>query len=68
MNASNPAAQIALTVRLSAPDMDSLFELITNLAAHLPDPDMVAAIRVDDAACCAEMDIAARPVDPRRLH
>lgn len=68
MNASISAARIAVTVQLSAPDIDAFFELITNLAAHLQDADMVAAIRLDAAACCAEMDIAARPVDPRRLH
>lgn len=57
-----------LTVPLSAPNMGELQEAILTLAHSLPDPDLIAAIRIDDDAHCAELDIAARPVDPRRLH
>jgi len=57
-----------LTVTLSAPNIDELQETILALAHSLPDADMIAASRIDEAAPRAELDIAARPVDPRRLH
>lgn len=63
-----PAPVIVLKVDLSAPDMDALADLIAALATGLGDPDRIAAIRVDEAACRAELDIAARPVNPHRLH
>jgi hypothetical protein len=63
-----PAPQIVLTMKLSAPDMDALLDAITLFAGTVDDPDRIAAIRIDEDACCAELDVAARPVDPRRLH
>jgi hypothetical protein len=62
------APRIVLTMQLSAPDMDALMDMIIRISAHMGDPDRIAAIRVDESACCAELDVAARPVDPRRLH
>ena len=62
------APHILLTMQLSAPDMDALLDMIAQISAQMPDPDQIAAIRVDESACCAELDVAARPVDPRRLH
>lgn len=62
------APHIVLTMQLSAPDMDALMGMIAQISAHMGDPDQIAAIHVDENACCAEMDVAARPVDPRRLH
>ncbi len=63
-----PAPQIVLTMKLSAPDMDALLDAIGQISAQMDDPDRIAAIRVDETACRAELDVAARPVDPRRLH
>lgn len=63
-----PAPQIVLTMKLSAPDMDALLNVIGQISGQIDDPDRIAAIRVDEDACCAELDAAARPVDPRRLH
>jgi len=63
-----PAPMIVLTVDVSGPDMDALVDAIAALAAGLNDPDQIATIRVDEVACRAELDIAARPVDPRRLN
>lgn len=63
-----PAPQIVLTMKLSAPDMDALLDVIGQISGQMDDPDRIAAIRVDEDACCAELDVAARPVDPRRLH
>lgn len=57
-----------LTVNLSAPDLDKLQDLIVFIAARLDHPDCIAAIRIDEVACCAEMDLVRRPVDPRNLH
>lgn len=63
-----PALRIVLTMKLSAPDMDQLMDVIAQISAQMDDPDRIAAIRVDEDACCAELDVAERPVDPRRLH
>lgn len=71
MPTSTPAfttPHIVLTVQLSAPDMNVLLDLIEQVSATVDDPDRIAPVRVDEDACCAEMDFAARPVDPRRLH
>lgn len=62
------APHIVLTVQLSAPDMDALLDAISQISATMDDPDRIAAVRVDENTCCAELDLAARPVDPRRLH
>ena len=62
------APQIVLTMKLTAPDMDALLDVIGQISAQMDEPDRIAAIRVDETACCAELDVAARPVDPRRLH
>jgi hypothetical protein len=64
--AQSPA--IALRISLEADDMPALMDLAEQYASILPDRDRIAAIRVDEVACRLEMDIAARPVDPRRLH
>lgn len=66
--ATLPAPRIVLTMTLSAPDMDQLMDAIALFAGTVDDRDRIAAIRIDEAACCAELDVAARPVDPRRLH
>ena len=63
-----PAPHIVLTMKLSAPDMDALLDVIGQISGQMDDPERIAAIRVDETACCAELDVAARPVDPRRLH
>lgn len=63
-----PSPRIVLTMTLSAPDMDQLMDVIELFAGTVDDPDRIAAIRIDEDACCAELDVAARPVDPRRLH
>ncbi|THD82418.1 hypothetical protein E7811_15350 [Aliigemmobacter aestuarii] len=68
MNDVPAAPQIALTLQLSAPDMDALLDLIATISGQLDDPDRIAAIRLDETACRAELDVTARPVDPRRLH
>lgn len=57
-----------LTVEVSAGTLDGLLDAIEGVAGRMDDPDRIAAIRVDEDACCAELDVAARPVDPRRLH
>jgi hypothetical protein len=62
------APQIVLTMKLSAPDKDALLDVIGQISGQMDDPDRIAAICLDEDACCAELDVAARPVDPRRLH
>jgi|GEM_PF-5483731 len=62
------ASQPVLTVQLSAEDTDAQVDLIAKLASHIPNPDFIAAIRLDALSCRAEVDVAARPIDPRRLH
>ncbi len=57
-----------MTVTLSAPSPERFRDAIVALARALPDPDMVAAIRVDEVASFAELDRSPRPVDPRRPH
>lgn len=57
-----------LTLRLEANSMDELFDLIERITRGMEYPDRIAAIRLDEQACCAELDVASRPVDPCRLH
>lgn len=59
---------IALTVKPSAPNMDALPGPIGQISATMDEPFCIAAVRMDEDGCCAELDVAARPVDPRRLH
>ena len=61
----SPRGMPALEV--SAASLDALLDAIDALAGRLDDPDRIAAIRLDETAFCAELDAAARPVDPRRL-
>lgn len=63
-----PTCDPMLTVEISAGTLDGLLDAIEGFSGRLDDPDRIAAIRVDEDACCAELDVAARPVDPRRLH
>lgn len=63
-----PSHDQALTAELEAASVSDLTDAIASLARLLDDPDRIAAIRVDEAACVAELDIAPRPVDPRRLN
>ena len=65
-DATAPAT--VLTVTLSADDMGTLMDLVETVSAKMDDPDRIAAIRLDEANCTLQMDIAARPVDLRRLH
>ena len=64
--AQSPA--IALRISLEADDTPALMDLAEQYASTLPDRDRIAAFRVDEVACRLEMDMAARPVDQRRLH
>jgi len=64
----SPSAAGPLTLEVLADDMDELADAITVLSGQMDDPDRIAAIRVDQIACCVQLDIAARPVDPRRLN
>jgi hypothetical protein len=68
MPAVFPPPTIALTIHLSADDLPALMSAAEQVAAGIGDPDRIEAVRVDESVCCLEMDIAARPVDPRRLH
>lgn len=63
-----PSDRPMLAVQVSAGTMDDLMDAIEALARQLDDPDRIAAIRVDEVACCAELEVAPRPVDARRLH
>jgi hypothetical protein len=63
-----PSQVPMLTLEISAGSLDGLLDAIKGVAGRLDDPDRIAAIRVDEDACCAELDVAARPVGPLRLH
>lgn len=63
-----PTCGPMLTIEVSAGTLDGLLNAIEGFSGRMDDPDRIAAIRVDEDACCAELDVAARPVDPRRLH
>ncbi len=54
-------------LKVAADTMDALLDAIEGIAARMDDPDRIAAVRVDEDACCAELDVDARPVDPRGL-
>jgi hypothetical protein len=58
---------LTLTVQVSAASLDDLLDAIDDNAGRLDDPDRLAAIRLDETAFCAELDVASRPVNPRRL-
>lgn len=55
-------------VQVAAETLNDLLDAIEGIACRMDDPDRIAAIRVDEDACRAELDLAARPVDTRRLH
>tara|TARA_A100001391_G_scaffold179140_1_gene143953 strand:- start:49 stop:222 length:174 start_codon:yes stop_codon:yes gene_type:complete len=57
-----------MKIALRADNMSDLTDLIVALSERLDDPDRIAAVRVDETMFRAELDLAARPVDPRRLH
>lgn len=63
-----PSDGPVLSVEMCAQTLTDLLDAIPALARQLDDPDRIVAIRVDEDACCAELDVAARPGDPRRLH
>lgn len=64
----SPSAAGSLTLEVLADDMDELTDALAVLSSQMDDPDRIAAVRVDEIACCAELDMIARPVDPRRLN
>lgn len=57
-----------LGVQVAAETMGNLWDAIEGIACRIDDPDRIAAVRIDEGACRAVLDVAARPVDPRRLH
>jgi hypothetical protein len=63
-----PAPKIVPIMTLPALDMGALLDAIELFARSVENTDLIAAIRVDESACRAEMDVAAQPFDPRRLH
>lgn len=63
-----PSHDPMLTLEVSTGTQDELLDAVESIARQMDDPDRIAAIRMDENACCAELDVAARPVDPRRLH
>lgn len=50
------AATKHLTVEISAHNMGALQAAIVSLAGGM-DAESIAAVRIDDRACCAELDI-----------
>jgi hypothetical protein len=64
----SPSAAGMLTVEVSADGMEALTDALAVVACRMDDPDRIAAVRVDEFACCAELYMIARPVDPRRLN
>ena len=63
-----PSHDQALTAEIEAASMSELTDAIAGVARLLDDPDRIAAIRIDENACMAELDIEPRPVNPRRLN
>lgn len=63
-----PSHEPVRTFEVSKGTLDELLDAIEGIARQMDDPDRIAAIRVDEDACCAELDVASRPVDPCRLH
>lgn len=68
IRSAQPTPLNVLTVQLSAPDLDALTDMICQITSQMDDPDQIAAIRMDEDACCAEVDIAGQAVDARRYH
>lgn len=64
----SPSAAGPLTLKVHADDLPELLDAIVTVSRQMDDPDRIAAIRVDETACVAELALAARPVDPRRLN
>ena len=64
----SPSGGETLTLEVHTDDLDELMDAIVTVSRQMDDPDRIEAIRVDEIACVAELDIAARPVDPRRLN
>jgi len=56
------------TVEITADDQAQLQDAIVRISHSLGDPDRVAAVRIALDAVCAELDVAPRPVDAKRLH
>lgn len=54
------------TWELAAPCLDDLHALVVAFARLMGDSERIAAIRLDEAACRAELDFG--PVVPSRLH
>ena len=54
----NTASNACTTLNLSAETMSDLVGAILEVSAKLDDPERIAAIRLDEATCCAEMDLA----------
>lgn len=65
---SSMQGDLMLTLEISSGTLHDLLDALAHTAGRMDDPDCIAAIRVDEDACYAEMDVGARPVDPRRLH
>jgi len=63
-----PSHDQALTAEIVATSVSCLTDAIECLARLLDDPDLIARIRIDEAACIAELDSESRPVYPRRLN
>ncbi|MFC3086345.1 hypothetical protein [Tabrizicola soli] len=55
-------------VQVAAETVGDLLDAVAVIARRMDDPDRIEAIRIDESACRAELDVAARPVDPRPLH
>ena len=57
----------AMVLRLEAPDMAQLSDLVETVTGNM-NPDRITAIRLDETNFCAELDIAARPFSSYTLH
>lgn len=64
----SPSAAGSLILEIHTDDLPELLDTIVTVSRQMNYPDRIAAIHVDEIACCAELNIAARPVDPRRLN
>lgn len=64
----SPSAAGPLTLEIHTDDLPELLDAIVTVSRQMDDPDRIAAIRVDEIACCVQLAIAALPVDPRRLN
>jgi len=63
-----PTAPVWMSLAYQAQRMSELTDAISGIAEHMDDPDRIAEIRVGEILFRAELDIAARPIDPRRLN